>query len=193
MQELSLLNKKCLTNMPMMLDIIAITTNNLKKSFDSVYDNIKIYIQRLLESDMKSHFLFDNKYVERGKMICLEENEGDIVRPWLSISYKLPFTYLCRKKEYAFDAGLEYVVNEDYNVIRFYLSDISYNCILWDDIVKDNLLKQIPARWQKGRDENCDIYMGFEVDNSFEEEKLLQCSNDYKEYVLKPFIEHLKI
>ena len=142
MQELSLLNKKCLTNMPMMLDIIAITTNNLKKSFDSVYDNIKIYIQRLLESDMKSHFLFDNKYVERGKMICLEENEGDIVRPWLSISYKLPFTYLCRKKEYAFDAGLEYVVNEDYNVIRFYLSDISYNCILWDDIVKDNLLNK---------------------------------------------------
>ena len=60
MQELSLLNKKCLTNMHMMLDIIAITTNNLKKSFDSVYDNIKIYIQRLLESDMKSHFLFDN-------------------------------------------------------------------------------------------------------------------------------------
>ena len=130
-----------------------------------------VYIHRLLESDMKSHFLFDNKYVERGKMICLEENEGDIVRPWLSISYKLPFTYLCRKKEYAFDAGLEYVVNEDYNVIRFYLSDISYNCILWDDIVKDNLLKQIPARWQKGKDENCDIYMGFEVDNSFEEEK----------------------
>ena len=76
MQELSLLNKKCLTNMPMMLDIIAITTNNLKKSFDSVYDNIKIYIQRLLESDMKSHFLFDNKYVERGKMICLEEKHG---------------------------------------------------------------------------------------------------------------------
>ena len=32
MQELSLLNKKCLTNMPMMLDIIAITTNNLKKA-----------------------------------------------------------------------------------------------------------------------------------------------------------------
>ena len=61
------------------------------------------------------------------------------------------------------------------------------------NVDKDNLLKQIPARWQKGKDENCDIYMGFEVDNSFEEEKLLQCSNDYKEYVLKPFIEHLKI
>ena len=40
MQELSLLSKKCLVNMPMMLDAITVTIDDMKKLLSSNYEDV---------------------------------------------------------------------------------------------------------------------------------------------------------
>ena len=123
-------------------------------------------------------------------MKCLDQNDNFNACPQLTISYNLPFTYSCRKKIYAFDAGWEYFASEKCNKIQFYLYDASNTFSILDNVTISNMLEQIPDLWQKGKDEN-GIYMELNIDTSFTEEKFSQCLTDYKKYVLKPFIAHL--
>lgn len=192
MQELSLLSKKCLANMSMLLDVIATTVEEMKEMLSPAYNNMRIFLINELEATGNSCFQFDkNKtYIKNGTVKCLEQDDKVQACPQLTITYNLPFTYSCRKKIYAFDAGWEYIVNEKYNKIQFYLYDASNTFSLLENTTISNLLEQIPNSWQKGEDEN-GIYMELEIDTSFTEEKFYQCLTDYKEYVLKPFITSL--
>lgn len=191
MQEISLLSEKCLANMSMLLDVLAMTINNVKEIMSPAYSNIKTFIVNELETTGSSCYQFDEKFAEQGLISCLEQGNNNIICPKLTLTYKLPFTYYHRKKEYAFDAGWEYLANEEYNKIQFYLYDASNACTLMDDVIINSLLEQIPNSWQKGEDEN-GIYMELNIDKSFTEEKLFRCLADYKEYVLKPFIAYLE-
>lgn len=192
MQEISLLSKKCLANMPMLLDVLAMTINNVKEILSPAYNNTKAFLINELETTGNSCFQFDeNKtYIKNGIVKCLEQDDKVQTCPQLTITYNLPFTYSCRKKIYAFDAGWEYLANEKYNKIQFYLYDVSNTFSILDNTTIGNLLEQIPNSWQKGEDEN-GIYMELEIGTSFTEEIFYQCLTDYKEYILKPFIASL--
>lgn len=190
MQEISLLSKKCLANMPMLLDVLAMTINNVKEILSPAYNNTKAFLINELMATGNSCYQFDEKFAMQGLISCLEQESDNIIYPKLTLTYKLPFTYYYRKKEYAFDAGWEYLSNEECNKIQFYLSDVSKACTLMNNVMVSSLLEQIPNSWQKGEDEN-GIYMELTIDASFTEEKFLQCLTDYKESVLKPFIAYL--
>ena len=190
MQEISLLSKKCLANMPMLLDVLAMTINNVKEILSPAYNNTKAFLINELTVTGNSCYQFDEKFAMQGLISCLEQESDNIIYPKLTLTYKLPFTYCYRKKEYAFDIGWEYLSNEECNKIQFYLSDVSNACTLMNNVMVRSLLEQIPNSWQKGEDEN-GIYMELTIDASFTEEKFLQCLTDYKEYVLKPFITSL--
>ena len=192
MQEISLLSKKCLANMPMLLDVLAMTINNVKEILSPAYNNTKAFLINELTVTGNSCYQFDeNKtYIKNGIVKCLEQDDKVQTCPQLTITYNLPFTYSCRKKIYAFDAGWEYLANEKYNKIQFYLYDVSNTFSILDNTTIGNLLEQIPNSWQKGEDEN-GIYMELEIGTSFTEEIFYQCLTDYKEYILKPFIASL--
>ena len=190
MQEISLLSKKCLANMPMLLDVLAMTMNNVKEILSPAYNNTKTFLINELTATGNSCYQFDEKFAMQGLISCLEQESDNIIYPKLTLTYKLPFTYYHRKKEYAFDAGWEYLANEECSKIQFYLRDASNACTIIDAVMISSLLEQIPDLWQKGEDEN-GIYMELNIDTSFTEEKFSQCLTDYKEYVLKPFIAYL--
>lgn len=189
MQELSLLSKKCLVNMPMMLDAITVTIDDMKKLLSSNYEDVRCFIERELGIVGASCFQFDEKFVEQGVISCLEISDNCIC-PRLAITYNIPFTYSYRKREYAFDAGWEYIANEENNMVRFFLSDASNGCSIWDDVLQDNLITQITDIWQKDKQDGM-ICMILKMDETFNEEKLLQCFADYKECVLKSFIRYV--
>ena len=194
MQELSLLGKECLINIPMLLDVIAMTVEEMRGMFSPFYNNIKTFLVNELEATGNSCYQFDEnkRFIKNGIVKCLEQNDNSNACPQLTISYNLPFTYSCRKKIYAFDAGWEYFASEKCNKIQFYLHDASNTVSILDNVTISNILEQIPDLWQKGEDEN-GIYMELTIDASFTEEKFLQCLTDFKESVLKPFIAYLGI
>ena len=55
MQELSLLGKECLINIPMLLDVIAMTVEEMRGMFSPFYNNIKTFLVNELEANWKSH------------------------------------------------------------------------------------------------------------------------------------------
>lgn len=190
MQEISLLSKTCLVNMSMLLDVLSMTVNDLRGKLSIAYSNIATFIINELDAMGISFYQFDEKSAEQGLVSCFEQEDNDVIYPELTIFYKLPFVYYYRRKVYAFNAGWEYISNEECNKIQFYLYDVSNACTLMNDEIINSLLEHIPNSWQKDEDEN-GIYMELNIDTSFSEEKLSQCLADYKEYVLKPFIAYL--
>ena len=160
MQEISLLSKKCLVNMSMLLDVLAMTINNVKEILSPAYNNIKTFIINELEVTGNSCYQFDEnkRYIKNGIVNCLEQDDNSNACPQLTISYNLPFTYSYKKKICAFDAGWEYFASEECNKMRFYLRDASSTCTIIDAVMISSLLEQIPDLWQKGEDEN-GIYM----------------------------------
>ena len=176
--------------MSMLLDVFVVTINNMKEPLDSICKDLKIFITEELKATGNSCYQYDKECKEckeNGKIDCLRQDGNPYMCPQLRITYLLPFTYLCRKKTFAFDVHWEYFADEKTNRLRFYLSDASDNCWVFDNAIKDNLLEHVPDLWQKGKDED-GIYMELNIDESFTEEKLSQCFIDYKEYILKPFI-----
>lgn len=196
MKELSLLSKKCLTNIPMLLDAIAVTTNELNGIFVPIYDDIKNTVKTELRKNGSRHYCFDENEMEQGSASYMEQDERNNVLPQLSIIYRLPFSCQYRNKTYAFHAGWKYSADAECNTIQFFLSDFSTNCNILDNTIQDTLLSQIPDIWAKGRInnemDNDEIYMELKIDETFTEDKIYQCANDYKQYILLPFISYLK-
>ena len=159
--------------MSMLLDVLAMTMNNVKEILSPAYNNTKTFLINELAATGVSCYQFDENLVRQGLISCLEQESDNIIYPKLTLTYELPFTYYHRKKVYAFDAGWEYLANEECNKIQFYLRDASNVCTIIDAVMISSLLEQI------------------NIDASFTEEKFSQCLTDYKEYVLKPFIAYL--
>ena len=92
MQEISLLSKKCLANMPMLLDVLAMTMNNVKEILSPAYNNTKTFLINELTATGNSCYQFDEKFVMQGLISCLGQESDNIIYPKLTLTYKLPFT-----------------------------------------------------------------------------------------------------
>ena len=79
MQEISLLSKKCLANMPMLLDVLAMTINNVKEILSPAYNNTKAFLINELTVTGNSCYQFDEKFAMQGLISCLEQESDNII------------------------------------------------------------------------------------------------------------------
>lgn len=192
MQDLSELNKKCLTNMPMMLDVILTTVNNLKNIFLPVYDEIENCLNKELISVSSNGYSLDYCSIEKGGVYFLgDENDDEGFSPKLDLRYSIPVSRTYRNRTYSFEVSFGYIVDEVQNVIYFQLFDTSNNCYLLDDIKKNTLLQQLPGKWGKGGDEKS-VFIEFNIDETLSIDKIKKCTNSFKCYILEPFIIDLR-
>lgn len=186
MQELSDLSKKCLSNMPMMLDVILSTENELIKIFTPIYEDMKKYIEKELRST--KHYKVDEDNIEKGELYILTDSDGSLL-PRFDLWYNIPFSRTSRGKSYRFEVIWGYLADEEQNVIYYQLLDTSDYPIL-DNSVKASILGKIPEGWKCDEEEQS-IWIEFNIDDTLSVEKIKRCADDFKEYIVKPFISKL--
>lgn len=193
MEDLSLLNKKCLANMPMLLDILTTTLEELKIQLSPIYDSIK----ELVEED--SFSCTDRKKTENLNLFT-DNPKHKLVNPlpYMEIMYELnmeknskrSLKKFCIQLGYICDDG--HVYDESQHVIFFQLIDNSEKSFLEQELL-DALKQNIPAQWRIIPFENFDgILMEFDVDDTISADKINRCAEDFKRYILQPVLEELK-
>lgn len=187
MQELSVLSKKCLSNMPMMVDIISATINNLRFIFTPINEDIKKFLEKLLPA---LGYQIDYTKVEEEVINVLPNDNEGVLFPKIELSYAIPFIRTYRNKTYYFFVYWGYQAEEDNNIIYYQLYDDSDSLML-DDTVKDAISEKIPEEWKFNQDDRS-IWIEFDIDEALSVEKIRKCANDFKDYILNPFIDILK-
>ncbi len=196
MQDLSQLNKKCLSDMPMLLDIMTTIIDQLEVPFSSIYDKIENFLEENLPSKFQllddwergTIYLFSDDYKRR----YLEEPI-----PFMEIKYRLGIEQNLKRSSqklavvfgYLCDDG--HVCDKSQNVIYFQLFDESEKQFL-DSELLDELKQNIPAEWRIDTTEyNSSIWIEFDVDETLSVEKINRCADDFKQYILQPVFDKL--
>ncbi|MEA4827518.1 MAG: hypothetical protein VB130_12945, partial [Clostridium sp.] len=132
--------------MPMMLDAILSTENELIKIFTPIYEDMKKYIEKELRST--KHYKVDEDNIEKGELYILTDSDGSLL-PRFDLWYNIPFSRTSRGKSYRFEVIWGYLADEEQNAIYYQLSDISDYPKL-DDSVKSSIKGQVPEEWRFG-------------------------------------------
>lgn len=193
MKELLQSQKKCLANMPMLLDTMSTSIEHLDNVLTPVYDEIEELLEECLPSKYrytyypKKIYLFgdsDNykpKYLEEAipfaKIHYYLEMKQNVKRSPRKLV--IQFGYLCDRND-----------DTEQNIIYFHLSDESDKPFLGDELL-DELKKDIPEEWILIEEDRC-IEIQFDVDETLSVEKITRCADDFKKYILQPVCENLK-
>ena len=78
--------------MSMLLDVLAMTMNNVKEILSPAYNNTKTFLINELAATGVSCYQFDENLVRQGLISCLEQESDNIIYPKLTLTYELPFT-----------------------------------------------------------------------------------------------------
>lgn len=90
MKELSLLELKCLANMPTLLDTIVFTLNNLRDILLSIYDELEKFLKMECES-----VRYDIDSRERGGVYVMSGDEDDFYNAYLENLISKTEIYVC--------------------------------------------------------------------------------------------------
>lgn len=192
MEDLSLLNRKCLANMPMLLDTLTTTLEELKIQLSPIYDSIKELVEE------NSFSCTDRKKVEDLSLFT-DNPKHKLVNPlpYTEIMYELnmekdakrSLKKFCVQFGYICDDG--HVYDESQNVIFFQLIDNSEKSFLEKELL-DTLKQNIPTQWRITPFEDFDgILIEFDVDDTVSTDKINQCAEDFKRYILQPVFDKL--
>lgn len=186
MKELSELSKKCLFNMPMILDVILSTKDELTKIFTPIFEDMEKFLDKHLPA---LGYQIDEENIEIGEMDVLPNDNDVALFPKLELTYAVPFIRTFRNKTYYFFVYWGYQAEEGNNIIYYQLYDDS-DLLMLDETVKDAISEKIPEEWKFNQDD-LSIWIEFDIDETLSVEKIKKCANDFKEYVLKPFFSKL--
>lgn len=192
MEDLSLLNKKCLANMPMLLDTLTTTLEELKIQLSPIYDSIKELVEE------NSFSCTDRKKIENLNLFT-DNPKHKLVNPlpYTEIMYELnmeknskrSLKKFCVQFGYICDDG--HIYDESQNIIFFQLVDNSEKSFLEQELL-DALKQNIPTQWRVTPFENFDgILMEFDVDDTISADKINQCAEDFKQYILQSVFKKL--
>ncbi len=194
MEKISELNKKCLSNMPILLDSIKMTLDTLKEEFSDIYKKMNEFLEKQCTSTKYTVsprdkingniYLFTDDY---------KKHHLDYMDLLAKLTYRKVIEYTYRKSYFSFSIEFGYWCDEEQNVIYFQMqeeTDEQKNVLtekIWDEIKQT-----IPKTWES------DLYthgicIQFDIDNTLSIEKIKECLSDFKEYVLKPVFGKLSI
>lgn len=187
MQDFSLLNKKCLANMPMLLETIAVSMNSLREVLSSIYDDIEIFVKKECKT---INYKISDDY-ERGTMYVMGSEEDyeskylESFKPFTEIHYMLEFVQQKRKNIIRFEVEIGYSCDEEQHVIYFQLNDESNQVGITENILNKVIEQGANSFWRIGGDD-CSVYMEFAVDETLSIDKIKECAEDFKCEILKP-------
>lgn len=187
MQGFSLLNKKCLANMPMLLETIAVSMNLLREVLSSIYDDMESFVKKECKT---INYKISDDY-ERGTMYVMgsEEDYGakylESFKPLTEIHYMLAFAQQKRKNIIRFEVEFGYSCNEEQHVVYFQLNDESSLLGITENILNNIIEQEVTSSWSVGGDD-CSVYMEFAVDETLSIDKIKECAEGFKRNILKP-------
>ncbi len=180
-----LLNKKCLTNMRMQLEVIATTFNDLENVLDQYFDIFSNYID-----ENYSNLQLEIGSWKRGTMYFFGDEDDYKVKYiydpkiFTQLKYDLPFEQNKKKDPLRIDIDYGYLCDETQNVIYFQLFDLTDTNKILTNEIKDEIVQVLPKVWDSGVDDNS-IYIQFEIDEDLTTDKINNCAMDFKNYILK--------
>lgn len=192
MENLSLLNVKCLANVPMFLDVLSVSVGKVKSVITPYFDEFKTMIERELSSvgyiigRWENGTIYALGFNDSHKKCYIEE-----LTPELELRYALSFEQTKKKNPRKFEIDFGYICDESQNVIYFQLSEYSEKIELIDEDFAKELNQAIPNDWEKGGENNC-IYVQFSIDEKLSDSKINECATVFRKYILDPFFHKVK-
>lgn len=194
MESFSPLTQKTLSGMPILLDSIVLSVEQLQEMFLPIYEDL----EKLLNGSLPSKFQLTDW--ERG-VIYLFSN--DYKRRYLpnpqafaEVRYKLVMEQNLKRAPIKFEISFGYICDDGkvygkQNVVYFQLTDNSER--LLNKELLDSLKQGIPETWRTDfSDDSSSIWIEFDVDDTLSTDKINQCTEDFKEHLLKPVLDKLK-
>lgn len=192
MKDFSPLIQKTLVGMPVLLDSIVLSVEQLKATFLPIYEDLEKLLNEKLPAKFQLTdwergfvYLFSDDYKRRylpnpqafAEVRYSLEVEQNIKRT--PIKFEIQFGYIC-------DDGQVYGKQD---VIYFQLRDNSER--LLDKELLDSLKRNVPSVWRVDFEEDS-IWIEFDVDETLSVDKIKQCAEDFKKYILLPVLNKLK-
>lgn len=188
MDKITELNTKCLENMSMLLETIAITTNKINDLLEQKHEELISFTENYCPySELYTPFVNNhsiNIFSDGSRRKSISE-----LTPILHIPCSFTYSENKKKNPTSLFISCGYLCNEEENVIYFGVEDESEEILLPQFI--NELEQDIPNKWEILKDE---YYIGIEFtpDISFSEEKINNCTEDFKKYILSPILSRLK-
>lgn len=188
MEKITELNTKCLENMSMLLESIAITANKIATLIEQEGGKLNSFIENHFSNSHLYTSLIDNNSIN----IFSDGNRRKYtseLKPILHILYSFTLSENKKKNPISFFIECGYLCNEEENVIYFGIGEESEN-ILFTEFINE-LEQNISDKWKITKDE---YYIGVEFipDSSFSEEKINGCREDFRNYILSPILARLE-
>lgn len=194
MEKISELNKKCLSNMPILLDSIKMTLDSLKEEFSDIYEKMEEFLEKQCASTkytVSPHdkingniYLFTDDY---------KKHHPDHINLLAKLTYRKVIEYTYRKSYFSFAVDFGYWCDENQNVIYFQMSeDTDEQKSVLTEESWDEIKQTIPETWESVPYTD-GICIQFDVDDTLFVGKIKECLGDFKEYVLKPIFGKLSI
>lgn len=188
MEDLSLLNKKCLANMPMLLDTLTTTMEELRVLFSLIYDSMREFVEE------NSFSCTNKRKIENLSLFTDIPKKPVNLLPYAGITYELNMERKVKRSSLEFEMDFGYLcddgqVYQKQNAIYFQLFDHSEKLFLENDLL-ETLKQNAPSVWRTDFSEN-NIWMEFDVDDIVSIDKINQCAEDFKQYILQPVFNKL--
>lgn len=188
MEKITELNTKCLENMPMLLESIAITANKINDLIEQEGDSLNSFIENYFSNSHLYTSFIDNNSINIFSDGSRRKSTYEL-RPILHIPYSFTFSESKKKNPISFFIECGYLCNEEENIIYFGIGQESGN-ILSAELINE-LEQSISDKWKIAKDE---YYIGIEFtpDFSFSEEKIKDCTEDFKKHILSLILSRLE-
>lgn len=190
--ELSKLSIKCLENMPMLTDTMAMAINELYNALSPYYEDYCEFLNKEIVSDKRDGFRLNKVKVS------FTENFNK-TPPLAKIAMSLGWEILLEKNKSInpinFSICFGYEINENQNYLYFDLSEIS-ETLLIKTLLKDRSFVKSKPVSQEYQYENSetekDVWVQFTVDETLSLEKIKTCSELFKTNILMPILNQIK-
>lgn len=185
--KLSKLSIKCLSNMPMLTEAMAKTLNELYDILSPYYDEYCDLLNRKIVSDKRGGFRLNKG--NAGSISTF--NESLPLEKSMSIDFEISSFQDKKKNSLGFRIVFGYLCDEEQNSIYFQLFEESDSVGVITESFASDLISSIPNEWKTGIHENS-LYVEFAVDENLSKNKINECGDIFKQYILLPFIAKLK-
>ena len=185
--KLTGLNCKCISNMPMLVDVIATTIDELDLYFWEHYNYYCDFLSEKIGINKKAGF--DLKKKNKGTTVFSTKKIYGEKK--FHLSYDISLSQPKKKAPSSFNVLFGYIIDDTQNSIYFQLIFKDKNDCeeLISKINKDN----IPADFDYRSDgasatDEGSVWVEFTPDENTSIEKIKKCSNIFKEQILIPYI-----
>ena len=186
MQEITLLNQKCLANMPILLDTIKVSLGKLRHIFNNIYDEFKIFVTNELSSASYTVMEYEGNDSVDGFGV-----ESQNLSPQIEISQMFTIERNYRNKRFCYEIDFGYICDEYQNVIFFQLT-IPENSNASLSKIENNLDADTMRNrnMEMGKGENM-LYLQFTVREDLSENEIRDLYQAFKTYYIVPLLSSL--